>query len=506
MYQALYRTLRPQVFSDLLGQDHIVKILTNQLRTGEVSHAYLFCGTRGTGKTTTARLLAKGVNCLSEHKPCGVCENCKSIAAGTFMDVIEMDAASNRGIDNIRELRESVKYPPANGKKKVYIIDEVHMLSTEAFNAVLKTLEEPPENVMFILATTEPQKLPATVLSRCMRLDFKRVANQVLEDYFREICKSKGVDIEEGAITLISSNADGSVRDGISILDQLLSTGTEHITREQALSFLGASSKEALSELVGHIINGENTELIYYVDKLLKEGKDVRQLTRDLIEYYRGLLLSRYLDNPEDLLNLSSENGKVLKEQSKRMALADIRRGIMELSQVSLDGRYSTQPRILLEVGLMKLADKGDDEIRVIQNTVKDKKPENTAVGKDDKREDLTNEEQEIEVKAGDDNLWGKVFTKLEKEKVSFKAFRGCSRIKEMDDNYVVIEVDNEPCMKKIEDNIQEVASFLSFETGKTREVSVVQAQDKMEEKDDTSKTLKSIGKLMGDIPLEIED
>ena len=216
MYTALYRAQRPEIFEEILGQEHIVKILKYQIATDAVSHAYLFCGTRGTGKTTTARILAKAVNCLAdpdgEGRPCGHCENCEAIRRGSFMDVVEIDAASNNGVDSIRELRESVKYPPAVGRKKVYIIDEVHMLSTGAFNALLKTLEEPPENVMFILATTEPQKLPATILSRCMRLDFKRVPQNILASGMRRICEDRGIEITDGAVKLLANTADGSVR------------------------------------------------------------------------------------------------------------------------------------------------------------------------------------------------------------------------------------------------------------------------------------------------------
>ena len=206
MYTALYRAYRPEVFDEILGQGHIIKILKNQLATDTVSHAYLFCGTRGTGKTTTARILAKGVNCASDgEKPCGVCDACRGIKDGTYMDVIEIDAASNNGVDNIRELRESVKYPPAVGRKKVYIVDEVHMLSSGAFNALLKTIEEPPEYVMFILATTEPHKLPATILSRCMRLDFKRVPEEILATGMADICQQKGINVTEGALRLIAA-------------------------------------------------------------------------------------------------------------------------------------------------------------------------------------------------------------------------------------------------------------------------------------------------------------
>lgn len=224
MYQALYRAYRPEVFDEVLGQEHIVRIIKNQLATDSTSHAYLFCGTRGTGKTTTARLLAKGLNCLSDgEKPCGECANCMSIKEGSFIDVIEIDAASNNGVDNIRELRESVSYPPAVGRNKIYIIDEVHMLSTGAFNALLKTLEEPPEYVTFILATTEVQKLPATILSRCMRLDFKRVPEKTIIVGMARICSEIGIEVTEDALRIIAANADGSVRDGLSILDQCIS-------------------------------------------------------------------------------------------------------------------------------------------------------------------------------------------------------------------------------------------------------------------------------------------
>ena len=244
MYQALYRSFRPETFDELLGQEHIEKILKNQIATGTVGHAYVFCGTRGTGKTTTARLLAKALNCLSDgEKPCGECEHCKAIAAGNFIDVSEIDAASFRGIENIRTLREEVNYPPVSGRNKVYIIDEAHMLTTEAFNALLKTLEEPPANTVFILATTEPNKLPATILSRCMRLDFRRVPDDIILGLFKRICRETGVEAEEDSLALIASNADGSVRDGLSILDRCIA-GNKTLTRDDVLFLLGMAGAE----------------------------------------------------------------------------------------------------------------------------------------------------------------------------------------------------------------------------------------------------------------------
>ncbi|MBQ7606196.1 MAG: DNA polymerase III subunit gamma/tau [Firmicutes bacterium] len=362
MYKALYREFRPETFEEVLGQEHIVKILKNQLATHSVSHAYLFCGTRGTGKTTMARLLAKGVNCLSPHEdggPCGECENCRSIQEGKFLDVIEIDAASNNGVDNIRELRESVKYPPAVGGKKVYIIDEVHMLSAGAFNALLKTLEEPPEHVMFVLATTEPQKLLATILSRCMRLDFKRVTEKVLVRGMGEICSRKGIDVDEDALRLIATNADGSVRDGLSILDQCLATGDKHITRAEVASYLGTTGEEAFIELTEIVRQGKVSDALLLVDKILDDGKDVRQFMKDWLGHYRNLMITKFLKSPEDVLGMSLENIERLRAQSDVLDMQEINNAIIELSHTLSDARWSTQPRILLELCTVKLATGG---------------------------------------------------------------------------------------------------------------------------------------------------
>ena len=357
MYTALYRAQRPEVFSEVIGQDHIVRVLKNQIQTGTVSHAYLFCGTRGTGKTTTARILAKAVNCLTEEeKPCGHCANCMAIKDGTFMDVIEIDAASNNGVDNIRELRESVKYPPAVGRKKVYIIDEVHMLSTGAFNALLKTLEEPPENVIFILATTDPQKLPQTILSRCMRLDFKRVPEKVLIDHMGRICAEKGIEITERALRLLAANADGSVRDGLSILDQCLSAGDRKLDRDIILEFLGTVSEEFFINLTDKVSLHDVAGALVILDEALQEGKDVKQLMKDWMSHYRSLLITKYIKNAEDMLNMSTENIEKLRDQSSQISLDEINSGIVTLSRTINDARYSSQPRILLELAIVTIA------------------------------------------------------------------------------------------------------------------------------------------------------
>ncbi len=357
MYQALYRSFRPETFDGILGQEHIVKILKNQIDTHTTSHAYLFCGTRGTGKTSTARILAKAVNCLAPEggRPCGTCEHCVSIKNGTFMDVVEIDAASNNGVENIRELRESVKYPPVSGRCKVYIIDEVHMLSSGAFNALLKTLEEPPAQVMFILATTEVHKLPATILSRCLRLDFKRVPERQLKEGMRRICQEIGVAVEESALGLLCANADGSVRDGLSLLDQCISGGGTAVSRQEVLEILGACGEEALLELTDYAVEGQIAEALLFIHRLLSDGKDVRQLLRDWIEHFRSLLMIKYIEHPEEVLNMSAENVQRLRGQSQRLPLSLINSSILELSQTLSDAKWSAQPRVLLELSAIHI-------------------------------------------------------------------------------------------------------------------------------------------------------
>lgn len=359
MYQALYRSFRPEVFDDLIGQEHIVKILRNQIKNGTVGHAYIFCGTRGTGKTTTARLLAKALNCEADEnsRPCGECEACRDIAAGNYMDVIEIDAASNNGVDNIRELREEVNYPPVSGRKKVYIIDEAHMLSTSASNAFLKTLEEPPEHVVFILATTEPEKLPSTILSRCLRLDFRRVSEEQIFERFKKICKEVGVDAADDALRLIAGNADGSVRDGLSLLDRCIS-GTDKLTREDVLFLLGMTGTESCLKISDSVIGGDAAKALIQLSELLASGKDINQFMRDFLDHLRNLLLVKYLEKPEDVINLSLENIARLKEQSQKFSLAELDRCIKLLSEAMAEAKYSPRPRVSVELALVKMANK----------------------------------------------------------------------------------------------------------------------------------------------------
>lgn len=357
MYQALYRAYRPETFQEVLGQEHIVRILKNQIETDSTSHAYLFCGTRGTGKTTTARLLAKGLNCLSdEGRPCGTCANCRAIRDGSFMDVIEIDAASNNGVDNIRELRESVNYPPATGRKKVYIIDEVHMLSAGAFNALLKTLEEPPSYVMFILATTEAHKIPITILSRCQRYDFHRITIDTIAARLDELLKVEGVEAEEKAVRYVAKAGDGSMRDALSLLDQCIAfyLGQE-LTYDKVLEVLGAVDTEVFSKLLRKVIRGDVTGSIHILEELIVGGRELSQFVGDFTWYMRNLLLVKTSENPEEAIDVSSDNMKLLKEESTMLDVETLMRYIRIFSDLSNQIRYATQKRVLVEIALIKL-------------------------------------------------------------------------------------------------------------------------------------------------------
>jgi DNA polymerase-3 subunit gamma/tau len=364
MYTALYRKWRPQSFEDVCGQGHITATLKNELLSNRISHAYLFCGTRGTGKTTTAKLLAKVVNCKApqEFNPCNVCESCISINEGNSIDVYEIDAASNRGIDDIRNLREAIKFTPTMGKYKVYIIDEVHMLTNEAFNALLKTLEEPPDYVLFILATTEPHKLPATILSRCQRFDFKRISNEDIVSRLSMICKEEGLDADEEAIKLIARNSDGAMRDALSILDQCSVYSGKTITHDDVIEVLGIVNNQYLFKLSEAVLKEDAGEAISIINEVAAGGKDISQFIRDLMILYRNLLMTKVVSKCEDVIDMSKEGIQQLKRQSEDYDKNNIIRCISILSELENEAKWSVNPRILLEVALVKMCRAGMDK------------------------------------------------------------------------------------------------------------------------------------------------
>lgn len=356
-YTALYRKWRPIVFGDVVGQSHITMTLKNQIKNDSIAHAYLFCGTRGTGKTSTAKIFARAINCLEpkDFNPCNECEVCKGILNESIMDVIEIDAASNNGVDNIRELRENVKYPPSKAKFKVYIIDEVHMLSQGAFNALLKTLEEPPSYVLFILATTEPQKIPATILSRCQRFDFKRVTGESIFSRLKYICTEMEIQTEDEALELIVRNSDGAVRDALSILDQCLSFSEGELTYEKVIETLGLVTDEFLFKLAEAIYEEDSSKAMELIDELVSSGKDISQFIKGFINHFRNLMMTKMTKSLEDVIDMSNESINRLKEQGEKFQLNTIIRIINILSQTESEVRWSSQPRILLELAVVKL-------------------------------------------------------------------------------------------------------------------------------------------------------
>ncbi len=358
-YTALYRKFRPDNFFDVKGQEHIVTTLKNQIKAGRIGHAYLFTGTRGTGKTTVAKLLAKSVNCENpvDGNPCNECRMCKGIASQTSMNVIEIDAASNNGVDNVREIVEEVRYSPTEGKYKVYIIDEVHMLSAGAFNALLKTIEEPPSYVIFILATTEVHKIPVTILSRCQRYDFKRITIDVIAERMAELMKEENIEVEEKALRYVARVADGSMRDALSLLDQCISFYLgKKLTYDNALEVLGAVDTSVFAKLLGCIRGQDVSACIRLLEEIESSGRELGQFTIDFIWYLRNLLLIKTTDDISDMvIEISTENLALLEQEAKTMDEVTLIRYIRVFSELSNQIRYATRKRVLIEIALIKL-------------------------------------------------------------------------------------------------------------------------------------------------------
>jgi len=352
-YQALYRTWRPEYFRDVVGQDRIVTTLLNQITSGRIPHAYLFCGSRGTGKTSTAKVLSRAINCLEPEngEPCGRCAACVQLSGENNLDIVEIDAASNNGVDEIRDLRDKVKYPPTVGRYKVYIIDEVHMLSTGAFNALLKTLEEPPAHAVFILATTEPQRLPATILSRCQRFDFKRIPASLIEKRLRQVLESVGSEADDEAVSLVARAAEGGMRDALSILDMCLSYGGGRLSAALVREVLGASDRTFLFDFAAALIDGDVPRALGMIDQMMRDGRDPAVFAREVTGHMRALLVARTCgDGLEDLLEITREDADRLRAQAQEASQPRLMRLMSLFIQAENDMKWSSQQRIVLEL------------------------------------------------------------------------------------------------------------------------------------------------------------
>ncbi len=563
MYKALYRQERPETFQDVIGQEHIIRILENQIKTDKVGHAYLFCGTRGTGKTTIARLLAKGVNCLhenSEARPCGSCAHCQAISEGTFVDVIEMDAASNRGITDVREIKESVKYPPAVGRKKVYIIDEVHMLTTPAFNALLKTLEEPPENIIFILATTDPEQLPQTILSRCQRMDFKRLSHAMLVKYYSKICESRGIELKKGAADIIATSADGSVRDGLSILEQSLASGEKVITEDIVNLYGGAVSQKFLIDLTNCVLKGDVAGGIVSINSQIEDGKESGQILKDWIRHFRNLMVAKVVDNPSTVINLSSESVGKIVESCKGLPYEKICDGLKILAEADKDSRGSAQPRIFLDLALMKLSSLfnekkivnpgGSDSLEARQgvmrlspadtissesrqqfskNETKEQQPDSAekqqlpiddevekSVESESNREassekaekqknDNLDSTEEMEDAENMDDVWASICEMVVKERPSIGTLKQRAKINNISQNTITIEAENEITAKRLEDGMQIISEAATVVLGRPirGQIAIQGRENKLANSDDD--TIQRLKELLGDIPIKMQ-
>ena len=365
MYQALYRIWRPNKFSDIVGQQAIVRTLLNQIRSGRISHAYLFCGSRGTGKTSTAKTFARALNCLNPHdgEPCGECEACRDEQTGSSMDVLEIDAASNNGVDEIRDLRDKIMFPPAVGKYRVYIINEVHMLSAGAFNALLKTLEEPPAHAVFILATTEPQKLPATILSRCQRFDFHRIRAEVIVDHMRHILDSQNIPATQEALEQIALAAEGGMRDALSILDMCISYGQGAIDEAAVNQVLGTSGRAFMFEFADALLGEDAAHALELIDRLMREGRDVQVFMREMISHLRALMMTQVMgENAAEVLELTGEDAQHMRAQAAQASPERLMTIMDIFLDAERDARYVTHGRVLLEMAVTRVCRRGKVE------------------------------------------------------------------------------------------------------------------------------------------------
>lgn len=415
-YLVLARKWRPQVFEDLIGQEPIAKILRNAVANNKLAHAYIFSGPRGVGKTTTARILAKALNCEKgpTPDPCGKCRFCQDIAEGISMDVFEIDGASNTGVDNIRDLRERIRYAPSIGRYKVYIIDEAHMLSTSAFNALLKTLEEPPPHVIFILATTEPKKIPPTVLSRCQHLPFRRISTQKIKDRLKFICNSDKIKVSESALDLVARAGDGSMRDALTILDQI-SSFSEDITVSEIQDLLGFTNIQTLSKLTEAVIKGDSNAIIATISDLSNAGTDMRIVIKDLLQFIRNLLIAKIVPKTEDIIDLSEEEQKIIGKLKDQVSEEYLTLILSELVKSEPMIKSSFYPRVAMEITLIRLSLLShfrsiDESIKSFKSTVRTEDPETIKESDDSVNKKLIEQAPDLSLSS----IWNNVMKRID--------------------------------------------------------------------------------------------
>lgn len=440
-YRVLYREWRPQNFQNLVGQNHIRQTLQNAIKKERIAHAYLFAGPRGTGKTSTAKILAKAVNCLSPlaGEPCNSCHNCEGINTGRSLDVVEIDAASNRGIDEIRELRERIGFVPSQGRYKVYIIDEVHMLTTEAFNALLKTLEEPPGHVIFVLATTEPQRIPATILSRCQRFDFRKIPPVEMEERLREILNAYGLTVEEGVLSLIVRKAEGGLRDAISILDQCISFSEDNISLQTAYEVLGMVKSDALFSLLEALIEKNAAKLLVQTNNMLQEGLEPGQIIKDLLEVLRGMILLLVCGPDSSLVLASDKEREIMLKQGRELGLEWLSKTVSRLARIDNESRWRQNMRIVLETTLVGLL-LAEEEVKEVKTTPPRQASKLPEKGRQAVKQGANAPEKQQGVTLGlVKEKWPELMEAIKERKKTVHAFLTVSEPREINDDQLIL-------------------------------------------------------------------
>lgn len=465
-HQAIYRKFRPKIFDDVLGQEHVTRTLKNQIMSNNIAHAYLFSGIRGTGKTSTAKIFARAVNCLNNHdgNPCNECEICISTLNEANMDVIEMDAASNNGVDDIRDLRDKVKFLPVKSKYKVYIIDEVHMLSKGAFNALLKTLEEPPEHLLFILATTEPQKIPATILSRCQRFDLKRISADIIVENMKKICNELNIQYEEKALKLIAANSEGAMRDAQSILDRCISFNEDVVDYETVINLLGTVNYQVVLEAADAIVDKSIERTMNLIDNILNSGKELTFFLDELIICFRNMLIIKTTNSSDNLMRISEDETDEIIELNKKISVDEIVEIIEYLSTAQSECKRALNPRVLLETKLIKMLHNLNYVTKLVAEPAKISKVPDTKVAertenrisKEKLDEPVTNKASEIKQEPKKEfenksdeaifnsiiNGWQTILREIRKENAGLQAIIRESKLTEVINKKAVFEFD----------------------------------------------------------------